>query len=115
MIGQYYRPQMTSISSIFVRITGIALLGAAMLVVWWFLAAATSSSYYEVVNGLLTCWFGDLIMFFAAWALWYHLLGMIRHTIWDFGYCIEVEISEKMGWGMFIGASILTVITAIVV
>lgn len=115
MIGQYYRPQMTSISSIFVRITGIALLGAAMLVVWWFLAAATSSSYYEVVNGLLTCWFGDLIMFFAAWALWYHLLGMIRHTIWDFGYCIEVEISEKMGWGMFAGASILTIITAIVV
>ena len=115
MIGQYYRPQMTSISSIMVRITGIALLGAVLLVVWWLLAAATSSSSYELANGLLTCWFGDLIMFAATWALWFHVLGMVRHAIWDFGYCIEVAISEKMGWGMFIGASILTIITAIVV
>ena len=33
MLGQYYRPQMTSISSIMVRITGIASLGTAVLLV----------------------------------------------------------------------------------
>ena len=37
-----YRPQLTSISSILVRITGNAILVAALLIVWWFLAAATS-------------------------------------------------------------------------
>ena len=37
-----YRPQLTSMSSIMVRITGIAALGVALLVVWWLLAAATS-------------------------------------------------------------------------
>lgn len=115
MIGQYYRPQMTSMSSILVRITGIALLGATLLVAWWLLAAATSESAFAFIDGLLTCWLGDIVMFLATWALWYHLLGMVRHTIWDFGYCIEVEISEKMGWGMLIGASVLTIITAIVV
>ncbi|MEN8836570.1 MAG: succinate dehydrogenase, cytochrome b556 subunit [Celeribacter marinus] len=115
MIGQYYRPQMTSISSIMVRITGNALILAAMLIVWWLLAAATSSSYFEVVDGIITCWVGDLIMFFSAWALWYHLLGGVRHLLWDFGYCLEVAISEKLGWGMFIGATILTIFTAIVV
>ena len=41
MIGPYYRPQWTSISSIMVRITGIAALIAAIFVVAWFLAAAT--------------------------------------------------------------------------
>ena len=43
------------------------------------------------------------------------MLGRLRHVIWDFGYCLEVEISEKMGAGMFIGATVLTLLTAIVV
>jgi len=38
---QIYRPQLTSMTSIFVRITGNALLVGGLLVVWWFLAAAT--------------------------------------------------------------------------
>lgn len=115
MIGQYYRPQMTSISSILVRITGIASLGIAFLVVAWLLGAASSETAFNTVNGILTCWIGDLAMFAAAWALWYHVLGRLRHVIWDFGYCLNIEAAEKMGWGMFIGASVLTVFTALVV
>ena len=57
MIGPYYRPQMTSISSIMVRITGIATLVLALLVVWWLLAAATSETSFAVIDGLLrSCW-----------------------------------------------------------
>jgi succinate dehydrogenase / fumarate reductase cytochrome b subunit len=37
-----YRPQVTSITSILTRITGNAMLLAALWIVWWFLAAATS-------------------------------------------------------------------------
>ena len=35
-----YRPQLTSMTSIFVRLTGNALLIAALMIVWWFVAAA---------------------------------------------------------------------------
>lgn len=115
MFGQYYRLQMTSASSIMVRITGNALIAAAFLIVWWLLAAATSADYFEFVDWLITSWIGDLIMLGSAWALWYHLLGGVRHLIWDFGYLLDVERSEKMGWGMFIGATILTLITIILV
>ena len=38
-----YRPQLTSISSILVRITGNALIVAGILIVWWLFAAATSA------------------------------------------------------------------------
>ena len=38
-----YRPQLTSMTSILTRITGNAMLVAALLIVWWFLAAATSA------------------------------------------------------------------------
>lgn len=110
-----YRPQMTSISSIMVRITGIASFFLAVLVVAWLLAAATSEDAFAAVDGLLTSWLGTLVMLGAAWALFYHMLGRLRHVIWDFGYCLEVEISEKLGKGMFIGATVLTILTAIVV
>lgn len=110
-----YRPQMTSISSIMVRITGIASFFLAVLVVAWLLAMASSEEAFAAVDGLLTSWIGTLVMLGAAWALYYHMLGRLRHVIWDFGYCLEVEISEKLGAGMFIGATVLTILTAIVV
>lgn len=110
-----YRPQITSMSSIMVRITGIAALGVALLVVWWLLAAATSESAFAFIDGLMRSWLGDLVMLGAAWAIFYHMLGRLRHVVWDFGYCLEVETSEKLGIGMFIGATVLTVLAAIVV
>ncbi len=110
-----YRPQITSMSSIMVRITGIAALGGALLVVWWLLAAATSESAFAFIDGLMRSWLGDLVMLGAAWAIFYHMLGRLRHVVWDFGYCLEVETSEKLGIGMFIGATVLTVLAAIVV
>ena len=115
MIGQYYRPQMTSISSIMVRITGIATLGAAVLVVAWLLAAAGSETAFAVVDGLLRGIVGSILMAGATWALWYHMLGRLRHVIWDLGYLVEVDISEKMGLAMFIGATALTILTLIAV
>ena len=108
-----YRPQMTSISSIMVRITGLASFGLALLVVWWLLAAATSESAYNLINGLMTSFLGDLVMFGAAWAIFYHMLGRLRHVIWDLGYCLNVEVSEKLGIGMFVLATVLALITAV--
>lgn len=115
MIGQYYRPQMTSISSIMVRITGIVSLGTAFLVVAWLVAAASSPEAFATVDGLLRSLVGDLLLLLAAWAIWYHVLGRLRHVLWDFGYFLEVDTSEKLGAGMFIGATVLTILTAIVV
>ena len=110
-----YRPQLTSITSILVRITGNALLVSCLLIVWWFLAAATSESYFNVANGLLTSWFGDLVMTLSVWALWYHLLGGLRHLIWDSGRGLEIELAEKMGIAMIAGAFILTLLTILIV
>lgn len=109
-----YRPQITSMSSIMVRITGIALLVLAPLVVWWFMGAATGASSFAAIDGFLRSWFGDLILLGATWALWYHMLGRLRHVIWDLGYGWDVEFSQKMGWGMYIAATVLTLITIII-
>ena len=110
-----YRPQMTSMSSIMVRMSGLAVFVITALVVWWLLAAATSDAAFAGIDGFLRSWFGDLILTGAVWALWYHTLGRLRHVVWDFGYCLDVDVSEKMGMGMFVGATVLTIITILVV
>ena len=106
-----YRPQMTSISSIFVRITGNALLAATLLMVWWFLAAATSLGAFELASSVITSWFGNVVMILSLWALWYHTLGGLRHLIWDTGRGLELRAAERMGWMIIIGSLVLTALT----
>ncbi len=110
-----YRPQLTSMTSILVRITGNAMLISGLLVVWWFLAAATSAEYFATVDGILTSLVGDIVMALSVLGLWYHALGGLRHLIWDQGVALDVETSEKMGWGMLGGSVVLTVLTILIV
>ncbi|SLN21851.1 Succinate dehydrogenase cytochrome b556 subunit [Roseovarius litorisediminis] len=110
-----YRPQLTSMTSILTRITGNALLVAALLIVWWFLAASTSEAYFAIANAVLTSWFGDLVMFLSLWALWYHTLAGVRHLIWDNAKMLEIHLAEQLGWGVIIGSVVLTILTAIFV
>ena len=110
-----YRPQLTSMTSILTRITGNAILISALLVVWWFLAAATSAEYFAFADGVLTSWFGDLVMTLSLWGLWYHTLAGLRHLVWDQGYGLDIPTAEKLGWGLLIGSVVLTILTVIIV
>lgn len=110
-----YRPQLTSMLSILTRITGVALLLAALLTVWWFLAAATSAEYFSTADGLITSFLGDLIMTLSVWALWFHALAGLRHLYWDTGRGLDVETSEKLGVGMTILSVVLTILTVLIV
>ena len=109
-----YRPQLTSMTSILTRITGNAMLLSALLIVWWFLAAASGPAYFAIVNGFLTSWFGDLIMFGSMACIWYHTLAGIRHLIWDSGHFLDIESSERMGQIIILGSVLLTIFTIIV-
>ena len=110
-----YRPQLTSMTSILTRITGNALLISSFLVIWWFLAAATSESYFAYADGLLTSWFGDIVMTLSVLGLWYHTLAGVRHLIWDNGIGLDIPTAEKMGWACIAGSVVLTIITIIIV
>lgn len=114
MIGPYYRPQMTSISSILVRITGLALVVGIGLTVAWLLAAAVSEAWFVRVDWVVTSWLGKLVYIGSAWAVWYHLLGGVRHFIFDAGRGMDIPTAEKLGWAMVVGSVVLTVITILV-
>ncbi len=110
-----YRPQLTSIVSILNRLTGLALILASFLIVWWLLAAATSAEAYAHADGIITSFLGDLVMTLSLWAVWYHFLGGMRHLYFDAGHGLDIETSEKLGWGVIIGSVVLTILTLILI
>ena len=109
-----YRPQITSISSIFTRTTGNALIVAALLIAWWFVAAAAGPEAFALADAVLTSWFGKLVFLGSIWALWYHTLAGIRHLIWDTGAGLEIRTAEMLGWACFAGATVLTILTVLI-
>lgn len=115
MIGPYYRPQLTSMTSILTRITGNAMIVAFFLGTWWMLAAATSPEYFAHVNACVTSWLGDIVFFLSLLGLCYHFLAGIRHLIFDAGRGLDIPTAEKLGWACVIGSVVLAVLIAVIV
>ena len=108
-----YRPQLTSVSSILIRITGNALIFCVFLIIWWLFAAATSKQYFLFADAMLTSWFGELVLLCSLWAIWYHFLGGVRHLIWDRAIGLDLKTAEIFGWIVVIGSFLLTILTII--
>lgn len=112
---QIYRPEYTSITSILTRITGNGLLVGTILVVWWFLAAASGPEAFAVADGVITSFFGDIVMLLSLWALWYHTLAGVRHLIWDTGRGFDLPTAEKLAYGVIGGSVLLTIVTVFLI
>jgi len=105
-----YRPVLTMVMSILNRITGIALYAGTLLLVWWLVAGAWSERAFDTVQGFMGSWFGLLILFGYSWALMHHLLGGIRHFLWDFGLAMGVREREWVARGTIVGSIVLTIV-----
>jgi len=79
-----YRFTLTMTMSIVHRATGIALYGGTLVLLLWVLAAAIGGDFFNGVNWLFGSWFGQLVLFGYTWVLFHHMLGGVRHFIWDF-------------------------------
>ncbi len=110
---QVYRPQLNSITSILTRITGNALIVAALMIVWWLLAASTGPEYFAVADGFVRSWFGDLVMFLSLWAVWYHTFAGVRHLIWDNAQMLEMDKAETLSWIVVIGSGVMTLFSVV--
>ncbi|WP_316015130.1 succinate dehydrogenase, cytochrome b556 subunit [Roseobacter sp. HKCCA0434] len=110
-----YKPQLTSMTSILTRITGNAMLIAALLITWWFLALAAGPEAFETATWWITSIVGDIVMLGSVWALWYHYLAGLRHLYWDTGAGLDLETAYKLGYAVIGGSFVLTLLTIIVV
>ena len=105
---QIYTPMTTMMMSIAHRITGIALYAGTLLLVYWLIATAVDASGFATAAGLLNSILGRLVLLGFTWALFHHLMGGIRHFIWDAGYGMDHPEREYLAWGTLIGGIVLT-------
>lgn len=98
------------VMSIVHRITGAGLYAGTLLLAWWLVAVATGPEAYAVFEGFIGSWFGRLVLFGYTWALIHHMLGGIRHFVWDFGKGFDLRAADLMAWGTVLGSVVLTVL-----
>jgi succinate dehydrogenase / fumarate reductase, cytochrome b subunit len=109
-----YRPMLTMMMSIAHRITGFALYFGTLLIAWWLLAAASGPNAYGGVGSFFNSWFGRLILFGYTWALMHHMLGGIRHLIWDTGRGFGAYEREWLALATLVGSISLTIVIWII-
>lgn len=107
---QIYSPLINMVMSILHRITGASLYLGTMLLAWWLVAAAIGPDYFNFVNGLFGTLLGKLVLLGYTWALIHHMLGGIRHLIWDTGRGFDLGSVNALSWGTIILSLSLTLL-----
>jgi succinate dehydrogenase / fumarate reductase cytochrome b subunit len=105
-----YKPMLSMMMSIVHRITGAGLYFGTLLVAWWLLAAASGPSAYAGIGSFMSSWLGRIILFGYTWALMHHMLGGIRHLIWDTGRGFGSHEREWLVAANLVGSISLTVV-----
>lgn len=86
---QVYRFTLTMAMSIIHRITGIANYAGTLLLVAWLAAAALGEAPLAAMNAVFGHWFGQLVLFGYTFSLLHHMLGGLRHFVWDFARAMD--------------------------
>ena len=81
-----------------------------ILMAWWLMSVAGGPHYYNLTMELYGSFLGRLILFGYTWALIHHMLGGIRHFIWDTGRGYEPEIRFWLARLTIVGSVALTIL-----
>ncbi len=111
---QVYKFMLTYVMSGFHRVSGFVLYFGVLLIAWWLVAAASGPSAYGNFEWFIGSWIGKLVLLGYSWALLHHMLGGVRHLIWDLGYGLEPSEREFLALATIIGSISLTIIVWVV-
>ncbi|MBI1326595.1 MAG: succinate dehydrogenase, cytochrome b556 subunit [Alphaproteobacteria bacterium] len=109
---QVYRmSNLTSLTSILHRITGVGLCLGLLIAVWLVFAAATGEEAFAQAVTCLSSSAGQVVLIGLSWAGFYHLLTGIRHLFFDMGYLFKIQHAETSGVLIILGSIFFTAAT----
>jgi succinate dehydrogenase cytochrome b subunit len=111
---QVYRMMLTFVMSGFHRISGFVLYFGILLLAWWLIAAASGPNAYAYFEWCMSTLIGRLVLFGYSWALLHHMLGGIRHLIWDTLHGLEPAEREMLAMATIIGSISLTLLVWVI-
>ena len=109
-----YRMTITMAMSFAHRVTGVGLYIGVLLLAWFLLALAGDAASFATFSGFIGSLIGQLLLFGFTWALVQHMLGGLRHFMWDLGYGFEKHFTTRMAKASFIAAPVITILLWIV-
>ena len=105
-----YRFTLTMAMSIAHRITGVGLYIGVLLMAWFLIAASMDASSFALFTAFIQSFIGRIVLFGFTWALLHHMLGGIRHFIWDAGYGMDAPLRDRLAQATLAGGFALAVI-----
>jgi succinate dehydrogenase / fumarate reductase cytochrome b subunit len=96
--------------SIVHRATGMALYAGMVLVLVWLLAVASGPDAYAIIHRGFAAWIGLIVLIGFSWALLHHLIGGIRHLVWDTGMGMTAPARFLWAKGTLVGSVVLTLL-----
>jgi succinate dehydrogenase / fumarate reductase cytochrome b subunit len=91
---QIYRWSWTMAMSILHRATGTALYAGTLLLALWLIAAASGQASFDTAQWLAGSFLGRIVLFGYTFALMHHMVGGLRHFIWDAG--LGYDAAQRM-------------------
>ncbi len=107
---QIYRWQISSLVSIFHRITGIINVMGLTIICLWIGLLFFGESRYRLINIFFQSYFGKVFIMGFVWSYSFNLLSGIRHLILDLGYGYEIKTANISGIIVIVGSLVLTVL-----
>lgn len=112
---QIYRWSWTMAMSIAHRATGSALYAGTVLIAAWLIAAASGPAAYETAQAIAGSILGRLVLFGYSFVLLHHMVGGLRHFVWDTGRGYDPETRMKLAkYSVFVSGG-LTILLWIIV
>jgi succinate dehydrogenase / fumarate reductase cytochrome b subunit len=114
---QIYKWNISSITSIMHRFTGIALYFSIVAIVWYVIYfayqinAAESMEDCDCPTRAIFQNIFALAAIFVTFSLYYHFCNGIRHLFWDIGKGFELKTARRNGYLVIFSALLLTAAT----
>ncbi len=78
------------------RVTGIGLYAGTVLIAAWLVAAASGPAAFDAAQSVAGSILGRLVLFLYSFALLHHMVGGLRHFVWDMGHGYEPQTRMNM-------------------
>ena len=105
-----YKFKLSLLMSIAHRITGGALYFSMFIFLFFLISLSNGSSGYELFSTIIDTWIGKLVILGITWAIFHHMLGGLRHFLWDMVKGFEVKTVDKLATITLLGGIVLTII-----
>jgi succinate dehydrogenase / fumarate reductase cytochrome b subunit len=96
-----WRWQVTMLSSIMHRATGMALSAGAIVLAWWLVSISNGPEGYDSFMVYAAMPLGMVVLFGFTWSFAFHFCNGIRHLFWDLGYGFDKHVATRTGLLVF--------------